>query len=114
MKCFKQKIAGLGESPFVLGFNHLRVGRNTVSFRQTLDKRQLPFVQLWAQSISFCKAISSGRARCLMMIGPFLTWAPHPIIQVMIVGLGLVSYVADVGFDTEGMIDWLTMTGCHR
>ena len=99
-----------------LCINHLRVGRNTVSFRQTLAKDSYLLSNYERNQFLFVKQfpLDQRRARCLMMIGPFLTWAPHPIIQVMIVGLGLVSYVADVGFDTEGMVDWLTMTGCHR
>ena len=98
-----------------------------VSNISELDETQFPFVKLWTKDsyllsnyernqFLFVKQfpLDQRQARCLMMIGPFLTWAPHPIIQVIIVWLGLVSYVADVGFDTEGMIDWLTMTGCHR
>ena len=98
-----------------------------VSTISELDETQFPFVKLWTKDsyllsnyernqFLFVKQfpLAQRRARCLMMIVPFLTLEPHPIIQVIIVGLGLVSYVADVGFDTEGMIDWLTMTGCHR
>ena len=37
----------------------------------------------------------------------------HPV-QVFLVVLGLGSYLTDVGLDADGMIRWLTMTGCHR
>ena len=37
----------------------------------------------------------------------------HPV-QVFLVALGLGSYLTDVGLDADGMIRWLTMTGCHR
>ena len=37
----------------------------------------------------------------------------HPV-QVFLLGLGVASYWADVGFDTHGMIRWLTMAGCYR
>ena len=34
--------------------------------------------------------------------------------QVLLVWLGIAAYWADVGFDADGMIRWLTMAGCYR
>ena len=34
--------------------------------------------------------------------------------QVLLVWLGVAAYWADVGFDADGMIRWLTMAGCYR
>ena len=35
-------------------------------------------------------------------------------VQVLLVGLGVAAYWADVGFDADGVVQWLSMTGCYR
>ena len=51
---------------------------------------------------------------------PFKVGTGNPLfgspahVQVLLVGLGVAAYWADVGFDADGMLRWLTMTGCYR